>query len=121
MYTKRTNTGGLVAAVALNAWTHARDNDIYDAAPGLVDGPQSGPALVRDQKVWLKLPVSWFAKMIAGAAKGIAYYVPPGQSDNQLRSEIGNVSNRYMILDKPTYGSTLDGQIPGTLRITHDA
>jgi hypothetical protein len=121
VYTKRTNTGGLVAAVALNAWTHARDNDIYDAAPGLVDGPQSGPALVRDQKVWLGLPASWFVKMISGAAKGIAYYVPPGQSDNQLRPEIGNVSNRYMILDKPTYGSTLDGQIPGTLRITHDA
>lgn len=121
VYTKRTNTGGLVAAVALNTWTHERDNDIYDAAPGLVDGPQVGPSLVRDQKVWLDLPASWFAKMLTGVAKGISYYVPPGQSDNQLRSEIGNVSNRYMILDKPTYGSTLDGQIPGTLRIYHDA
>jgi hypothetical protein len=121
VYTKRTNTGGLVAAVALNVWTHARDNDIYDAAPGLVDGPQSGPPMARDQKAWIDLPVSWFAKMISGVAKGVTYYVPPGQSDNQLRPEIGNVSNRYIILDKPTYGSTLDGQIPGTLRIYHDA
>jgi hypothetical protein len=121
VYTKRTNTGGLVAAVALNTWTHARDNDVYDSAPGLVDGPLVGPSLARDQKIWLALPMGWFANMMSLAARGITYYVPPGQADNQLRPEIGNVSNRYMILDKPTYGSTLDGQIPGTLRIYHDA
>lgn len=120
VYTKRTNTGGLVAAVALNMWTHARDNDIYDAAPGLVNGPSVGPSMARDQKAWIPLSTSWWANMRSGVAKGISYYVPPEQSDNQLRSEIGNVSNRYMILDKPTYGSTLDGQIPGTLRIYHD-
>jgi len=120
VYTKRTNTGGLVAAVALNVWTHARDNDIYDAAPGLVNGPAAGPSLARDQKAWVPLSTSWWANMLSGAAKGIAYYVDPSAADNQLRPEIGNVSNRYMILDKPTYGSTLDGQIPGTLRIYHD-
>jgi hypothetical protein len=120
VYTKRTNTGGLVAAVALNVWTHARDNDIYDAAPGLVNGPSAGPSLARDQKAWVPLSTSWWANMLSGKAKGVTYYVDPSAADNQLRSEIGNVSNRYMILDKPTYGSTLDGQIPGTLRIYHD-
>ena len=58
--------------------------------------------------------------MLNGTAKGISFYVDPSAADNQLRSEIGNVSNRYMILDKPEYGSTLDGQKPGTLRIYHD-
>lgn len=127
IYVKRTNTGGLVAAVAINMWTHARDNDIYDAAPGLVNGPASGPSFARDQKAWVAISTSWWANMMSGAAKGITFYVPPGQADNQLRSEIGNVSNRYIIFDKPTYGSSIGPESngksypPGTLRIYHDA
>jgi len=119
VYVKRTNTGGLVAAVALNIAQHSNWDDTVAAAPTLINGPHGGPTLARDQKAWVPLWTSWWPNMVSGYGKGISFYVDPSQADNQLRPEIGNVSNRYMILDKPTYGSTLDGQIPGTLRIFH--
>ena len=120
VYVKRTWTGGLVAAVALNTWTISTADDSVNAAPSVNDGPQVGPALARNQQAWVELPNGWFYDMMSNVAKGIAFYVPPGQADNQLRSEIGNVSNRYMILDKPQYGAHLEGHPPGTLRIYHD-
>lgn len=120
VYVKRTYTGGLVAAVNLGTWLHRTVDDSVNALPGMILGPQTGPALARSQQAWVDMPISWWDEMASGAARGVNFFVDPNAADNQLRSEIGNVSNRYMILDKPHYGAHLDGQPPGTLRIYHD-
>jgi hypothetical protein len=120
IHVKRAWTGGLVAAVAVQMWTHSEINDGDNAFPTLVEGPFIGASYARNQQAWQPLPASWFNQMRAGAARGICFYVSPSDPQNQLRPEIGNVSNVYMILDKPSYGTHLEGYPPGTLRIYHD-
>lgn len=124
VYIQRTHTGGLVAAVALNMYLHNRQDDALAAAPGLTNGPQAGPSLARSQQAWVQIPNSWWANMLSGAARGISFYVDPNASDNQLRSEIGNVSNRYMILNKPHYGALIShgglNRKVGTIVVYHN-
>ena len=120
VYVKRAVTGGLVAGVPISVWTHNEVDDSNDAFPGLVEGPYVGASYVRGQGAWQAIPASWFHKMQAGTARGLCFYVDFNHPENQLRSEIGNVSNMYMIIDKPHYGAPLNGYPPGTLRVYHD-
>ena len=120
IHIKRTNTGGLVAAVPISIYGHTIDDDSVNAMPNKILGPFIGASYKRDQQAWQAIPTSWYDSIQAGTMKGISFYVEFNHPQNYLRSEIGMVSNMYMIIDKPAYGRHLDGRPPGTLRIYHN-